>query len=92
MVGTTNILAVTHPQVNSVWVAVMMGIVFDMLDHCLVLDVHSFALYQNSVVHHMCLLNAKNLSTVIVSRLPFSVMLHIYAEAADRRKTTAETQ
>ena len=59
MVGTTTILAVTHPQVNSVWVAVMMGIVFDMLDHCLVPDVHSFAQYQNSVVHLMCLCNAK---------------------------------
>ncbi len=63
MVGTTDVLAVTHPQPNSVWVAVMMGIVFDMLGHCLVPDVHSFAQYQNIVVHHICLCNAKRTIT-----------------------------
>ncbi len=78
MVGTTDILAVTPPQVNFVWVTIKTGVVFDMLNHGLVTDEYSFAQYQHSVALYVPVQHKRSYSTVsrvMISCLPFSLML-----------------
>ena len=63
MVGTTDILAVTQSYLGRCHA-------FDMLDHCMVPDVHSFAQYQNNQCIIVPMQRNRNYSPVMISRYP----------------------